>query len=94
MTVIAVIVELTIIVQLGDRMQVTQKKPRRGHLRLADAPAECPQVIEDLISACLRQSPADRPSAKEVCHTLAQAMQTEANALGMGHSSSPEANGV
>ena len=76
-------------------MQVTQERPRRRHLRSAEVPAECPQVIEDLISDCLRQSPADRPSAKAVCHILELAMQMQPEISGIGTpSSSHSANSV
>ena len=50
-------------------------------MREAEVPVECPQSIEDLITACLSQLPADRPSAKEVCHILEQAMQMPPDVL-------------
>ena len=46
-------------------------------MREAKVPAECPQVIEDLITACLSEMPGDRPSAKAVCRILEQAMQAQ-----------------
>ena len=60
-----------------ERLQVTQEPPRRGHMRETNVPAECPQVIEDLITACLSELPSDRPSAKAVCRILEQAMQSQ-----------------
>ena len=45
----------------------TQEMPRRGFLRKTKVPIECPQVVEDLISACMRLNPDDRPTAKEAC---------------------------
>lgn len=48
----------------------TQDMPRRGFLRPTKVPQECPQVIEDLIAACLQEEAAGRPSAKEACRII------------------------
>lgn len=48
----------------------TQETPRRGFLRKTDVPNECPQVIEDLITACLSAVPSMRPSSKEACKII------------------------
>lgn len=48
----------------------TQDMPRRGFLRPTRVPDECPQVIEDLITACLREDTAERPTAKEACKII------------------------
>ena len=52
----------------------TQDTPRRGFLRNTQVPNECPQVIEDLITHCLRATPSDRPSAKEACKIIASTL--------------------
>lgn len=36
------------------------------------APFECPTVIADLITSCMKSNPADRPTAKEVVISLSQ----------------------
>ena len=48
----------------------TQDTPRRGFLRHARVPNECPQAIEDLITACLLEDAAARPTAKEACKII------------------------
>ncbi|KAL0049131.1 hypothetical protein WJX82_007250 [Trebouxia sp. C0006] len=48
----------------------TQDMPRRGFLRPTKVPEECPQIIEDLIAACLQEEAAGRPSAKEACRII------------------------
>ncbi|KAK9816754.1 hypothetical protein WJX72_004692 [[Myrmecia] bisecta] len=45
---------------------VTHEAPLRGEMRAPKVPEECPQELADLISVCMSQDPAARPSAKEV----------------------------
>lgn len=48
----------------------TQEVPRRGFLRRTRVPDECPQEIEDLITECVKDTPAARPTAKEACRII------------------------
>ena len=49
---------------------VSHEQPARGRMRSLKVPQECPSDIDELISSCLSESPADRPSAKEAYHKL------------------------
>ena len=49
---------------------VTQERPRRGELRITRVPDECPQQVEDVITACLSLNPAHRPSAMDAYNAL------------------------
>ena len=33
-------------------------------------PEECPQAVSDLVSACLEQEAADRPTAQQIIHVI------------------------
>ncbi|KAL3143486.1 hypothetical protein ABBQ38_002293 [Trebouxia sp. C0009 RCD-2024] len=48
----------------------TQEVPQRGFLRPTQVPNECPKVIEDLITACVQDAPAARPTALEACEII------------------------
>ena len=48
----------------------TQEIPRRGFLHPTRVPDQCPQVIEDLITACVQDNAAARPTAKEACKII------------------------
>ena len=54
---------------------VTQDKPRRGQLRTTRVPAECPQEIEDLITACLSITPEERPTARQAFAAISLCIQ-------------------
>ena len=62
----------------------TQEVPRRGFLRKTRVPSECPQSIEDLISACLSAQPSARPTAKQACRIISSTLKMPAP-LGTPH---------
>lgn len=49
---------------------ITQQHPRRGCLRDLQVPEECPQAVSELVSACLDQEAADRPTAQQIIHVI------------------------
>ena len=46
--------------------------PVRGGMRDPVVPADCPQDVADLITACTQRNQVARPSAKEVCRCAPQ----------------------
>ncbi|KAL4513346.1 hypothetical protein Ndes2437B_g00560 [Nannochloris sp. 'desiccata'] len=44
----------------------TGEYPSRGRSRLPEVPHECPGEVVDVIKACMRSEPKDRPTAKDV----------------------------
>lgn len=51
---------------------VTGEQPRRGFLRHARVPEECPAEVDELIQCCLSEKPGDRPSCREIIEKLSQ----------------------
>ncbi|KAK9794318.1 hypothetical protein WJX73_006706 [Symbiochloris irregularis] len=52
---------------------VTGEVPLRGKLRPPVIPQECPQMVADLIEACMQHDPAARPTAQQICTCLQSA---------------------
>ncbi|KAL4434077.1 hypothetical protein ABPG75_000518 [Micractinium tetrahymenae] len=49
---------------------VTGELPQRGKIRMPLVPAECPQLVSDLIMECLSEQPAERPPAAQLLQRL------------------------